>query len=788
MNQPVKHTPAPSCAADWVARATFFLLMALVMITLPLAPANELDASWRMALGKFFHDGLQFGRDVVFTYGPLGFLMGKTYAGSQFTSLIVWQLLQGVIFTLVIFRQGLRLDGYQRYVYFTFFFVFGITYEDSLHLQVIALVGFELLRLDEYSNSRVPTALHALLLGTLGLFKFTNLMLSSVFVACAIGLLLWRRQKLMATWLSSWYFGSFLLGWVLCRQNPLNLPAYLINSWEISQGYQETMGIPTPPEALHIGLVALALTIAYAIIFLRSLPDKARAVASTLALGSYIFLNWKHGYVRADGHMIGFFYAVLLPATAYPALLNDSNRSHGIQRLLTIAMVISALVGVNIALPGLVRGCLGNIQERFFTNFGSLQEPAALKQKYNGLLETARLSHDLPETRSIVGQASVDMLGYEQGVVLFNNFNYHPRPVFQSYSVYRPHLSKLNADFYSSSRAPEYVLFKLQTIDRRLVTFDDPEVLYLLAQRYSYIHTEKGYQLWHRNPGAFSATAVAPHLLHTATLAPGQPFMAEEFNKRPLWATVELKPSYLGALRGFAYKLPIVLLRVQDTQGVVTEYRMPLPQGRTGFIINPVVDDPVSYMRFAGGNPERLLRSISVIIDSKDRSYFSDEYIVTLSGLTPSTAGKEFFRQAQKRLFHMFNVIPVSYEAHTPLSEGEIDGKPMMVFHAPSELVLDLPKWGTEFTGTFGFMPGAYTGGGNTDGANFSVSWALGTEEVVMFERYLDPVHHVSDRGLQTFKVALPTRPGGRLLLRTDPGPRKSISWDWTAWGALTIK
>ena len=100
MNQPVKHTPAPSCAADWVARATFFLLMALVMITLPLAPANELDASWRMALGKFFHDGLQFGRDVVFTYGPLGFLMGKTYAGSQFTSLIVWQLLQGVIFKL----------------------------------------------------------------------------------------------------------------------------------------------------------------------------------------------------------------------------------------------------------------------------------------------------------------------------------------------------------------------------------------------------------------------------------------------------------------------------------------------------------------------------------------------------------------------------------------------------------------------------------------------------------------------------------------------------------------
>ncbi|MCP5531046.1 MAG: hypothetical protein H7A44_11470, partial [Opitutaceae bacterium] len=56
-------------------------------------PSVNLDASWRMALGKFLMDGKQFGTEVVFTYGPLGFLMGKTYYGSGFLyqAMLIWQ-------------------------------------------------------------------------------------------------------------------------------------------------------------------------------------------------------------------------------------------------------------------------------------------------------------------------------------------------------------------------------------------------------------------------------------------------------------------------------------------------------------------------------------------------------------------------------------------------------------------------------------------------------------------------------------------------------------------------
>ena len=63
-------------------RGLLFLLLTTVIFSFPNKPSFDLDASWRMALSQFFIDGLQFGRDVVFTYGPLGFVMGKTYSGN----------------------------------------------------------------------------------------------------------------------------------------------------------------------------------------------------------------------------------------------------------------------------------------------------------------------------------------------------------------------------------------------------------------------------------------------------------------------------------------------------------------------------------------------------------------------------------------------------------------------------------------------------------------------------------------------------------------------------------
>ncbi|MES1168681.1 MAG: hypothetical protein ABUL61_05885, partial [Oleiharenicola lentus] len=127
MDAPASPSAQPS-PLDWVFRTLGFVVLALISFSVPLFPAAELDASWRMALGKFLVEGRQFGTDIVFTYGPLGFVMGKTYWGGQWASLIGWYALQAVVMAGLVYWHAYRLTGYRRMFFFLFFFLFGLTY------------------------------------------------------------------------------------------------------------------------------------------------------------------------------------------------------------------------------------------------------------------------------------------------------------------------------------------------------------------------------------------------------------------------------------------------------------------------------------------------------------------------------------------------------------------------------------------------------------------------------------------------------------------------------------
>ena len=59
---------------SFAALITAFLL-ALTFLTVPRIPlTNGMESSWSAVLDYAHQKGLQFGTDVVYTYGPLGFL------------------------------------------------------------------------------------------------------------------------------------------------------------------------------------------------------------------------------------------------------------------------------------------------------------------------------------------------------------------------------------------------------------------------------------------------------------------------------------------------------------------------------------------------------------------------------------------------------------------------------------------------------------------------------------------------------------------------------------------
>lgn len=785
MPEPTK-VPIKSATRLWGERTVLFLLVATCIFTFPNKPSFDLDASWRMALGRFFLDGLQFGRDVVFTYGPLGFLMGKTYSGLMFWGLLAWQVVATGVFATLILYWGERLAGWPRLGYFAFFVLFGVTYEDALHMLMIALAGFELLR-------RVDRPWHwssgllLLMLATQSVAKFTNLMLAALAVLTIAGLALWQNQRGTAVRVLAWFGGSFLLGWVLCGQNPLNLPAYFVNSWYVSQGYQEVMGIATPAAPLWKALLILAVLAGCTVLNLFTQKNRPHSVAAAVFLGAFIHLNWKHGFVRADGHMVGFFYCALLPITAFPVLLDDAAPFGRLKRWALAGAGVLCVLGIRDTIPALVDSAHHILRNRIVSNFQRATHLAATRADYDQALQHELALYDLPHSRHVVGNRTLDVFGFDQAIAIYNKFNYRPRPVFQSYSAYTPELAKLNSDYYLSDRAPEFVLLKINSIDGRLPAMDDSAVLYHLTQRYTFVLNEKFFQLWQKSPAPVDPAA-QPQLLQRRELAAGEPWSFEAYNTQPLWVKIDLRPSLLGRLRTFFYKPPMLQLAIEDTKGLVRTYRLPTPIGRAGFIINPIIEDLTAFTYYAINKPERTTRRISLVLDPPDRKYFATTAQAEVSRLKPSVAAQEFFNPLNRERFYMFGVAPISFEAaNLPVNE-QIDGHEVMVIHTPSEMVFNVPAGATTLSGGFGLLNAAYANGNNTNGADFVITWSDGKETVEIYRRFLDPKNRPADRGVIRFQVDLKPYSNGRLYLRTLPGPYNDTGWDWTAWTAIEIK
>ncbi len=389
------------------------------------------------------------------------------------------------------------------------------------------------------------------------------------------------------------------------------------------------------------GVTVLIILGIYLLLYLFLDRDKPHAIASSAIMSAFVFLEWKHGFVRADDHMLVFFASALVLATAFPALLDDPPRLWWLQRaLLLIVGAISVwgiydLPKVIDDEPAYVQDALGNLEDNVRGNLSHTVHWTAFRRSYEDHLHDEKNKFDLPLTRGVIGNGTVDIIGYEQAVVLYNGFRYKPRPVFQSMSAYNPYLAQLNYDFFASPGAPDYAFVKIQTIDDRLPSLDDPLLLRLMVYRYEYVHTEKGYSLWKRRAQSSGMPDPSSHLLHTGNLALNATLELGDLAQKNLWVKIELRPSLAGRLRKFLYKPPVVNLVLEDMDGVTSEYTMPLSQARTGFILNPLIEDTEGYVNFAAGRPVRQIRSFKLEVPDADKAYFANAASIEISELPP---------------------------------------------------------------------------------------------------------------------------------------------------------
>jgi hypothetical protein len=786
----------PWPAPGWARAATALAALALWvgLLDFPKAtPPTDLDFSWSLALGHFLKNRRQAGADYFFSYGPLGYLVTPVYDPDLFGLKFGWEVAVNALYVLTILRltrgytspwaragvlAGVALLAHQL-----------VTLPDVLCLFVMLAQATSLLE----TGARRPAwsvLPRTLLMAALALVKFTLL----TYAACAVGVVfldLWRRgARRQAAECLIGFVGALLLVWCALGQNPAHLPAYFRGSLEVAAGYTESMALPGP--ALELGLAGAAvvgLAAAWAVGMARRDPQQ---VGRGLLVGLAVFLMWKNGFVRHDHHSFGFFALTLLLAVATPSLLHRSGEWSRVRPALAGAVGLLSVIGMQAALAkdllpfrhdplGLLKQAAAHGRRALSV----VANPAAARARLGREAEALARSYELPQTRSEVGSATVDLISYEQGLLLVNQLNWTPRPAFQSYFACTPWLLARNARFLEPPHGPDYVVFKLEPIDGRLPALEDSAALFPVFRHYQPVLVEKGYLLLKRQsgrPAPADAGSVGPprRVVHV-----GEEVPLEE-SGAPQKVHLEMQLTGRGRLAKQLYKLPPLFISVRTADGRAHRFRFIPHMARDGFLLSPLLATNYDVLQLYGRMPGRRVVAFRLEGEPGWDRFYKSRVLMTRESLPELVRHPLRADELDRIRYPAFATRPEEASSATAIAVEQVGGSNVLMVHAPGEMTFAVPPGAHRLSGSFGVLPPAYEVG-TTDGVLFRVETGTeGTVPVVLYERHLDPVRNPGDRGVQTLSVDLP-RDAGALRLRTLNLPGHTCEWDWSYWSGVRI-
>ena len=91
------------------------VVLFLNLLSWPAVPADEsLDGSWQLILTYANQEGLHFGDDVIFTYGPLGSLSSFSYSGYNHAGKFAFELFMRLCAVVFLFRFLPNLRPFEK--------------------------------------------------------------------------------------------------------------------------------------------------------------------------------------------------------------------------------------------------------------------------------------------------------------------------------------------------------------------------------------------------------------------------------------------------------------------------------------------------------------------------------------------------------------------------------------------------------------------------------------------------------------------------------------------------
>jgi hypothetical protein len=641
------------CSA-WLAgrQGRFAVLFLAASFSLPHLFRSDLvqglDAAWQQSLQAAATGSAVFGRDFLFTYGPLGYLFTRTPVNKLILVLYDFFILASL---LSVYRRLLPSPARPAQAILVLAVALITKYPVSGNPEAVlfGVAGYWLWRLSAGDSFGIPLA-GALAAAVLLFFSKANLgLIMLVLIPCySIGLLVCRRDWRRAVALAG---GFALLVWIGSACWRVQLGGYLRGSLELAGSYNEAMFIAFPAHSRFPLVFATAALLAAGIMASAFASLRAAVWRDWMMICPFVMLTaclfFENAFVRGDNVHTSRFFASMALVLAVWSLAFQRSRSVKVLLVLSllgtgferaalrsfapsspppppnVAMAVtnSATVVTNSATPlpsagqQLIRRL--SIPEwliplRYAREFWETPWRQDVQQLGAELRARAPEVTVPEDARTAIGRSSVDVMPWDSSLAIRSGLNLKQRPVIQSYCAFNRWLDEQNARFLASDNASDFVLYMAlfpNSIDERPAAWDESITKRTLIENYiPYMVFQQGQQftpagdphadlalvVLRRSPGA---REYEPISTNSVALALDQPLdIPASTNFQFLWLDVERTP--LGKLASLSCQTAELAAEMEYSDGTTKQYRAVLPILKTGVLINYRVESAEEMLRW----------------------------------------------------------------------------------------------------------------------------------------------------------------------------------------------
>jgi dolichol-phosphate mannosyltransferase len=552
-----------------------------------------------VALHEAFLRGLHFGSDLVFTFGPWGFLLNgfhpRTIDLMFFlrTAIVVIGLL--TLWKAIEKRSGRRsfAVGTTALLAVAAYVCWSDTYLLFIPL-LILLEGFE--RADGKSSTLYYLLIVA---GTLlGLAKFSMMVMVTAAVA-AVAVDEIRRRSF--PWSATVHAVAVATFWLIARQRLADFLPFVRSSLELASGYGEAMGVN---DVLYSArsfrpflLSALSFTVILAVIELRR--SFFRGVLLLGGWSALLLLLFKSAFVRADHFHIAPASGVLL-LTQVTYLTMRVRRERVICWLLIIPIAFSVYLVELFGDRSIVRDVSGALRASSRNVVRLVCWPSFREEMY-------RIHRDaLATTATPPLPMRADIYPAPFGIILRPGFTWQPRPAYVSYAVYTPRLARLNASWLEKN-GPPYVLFDIETIDHQLPSLQDGASWALLLSHYD-LKGEAGKHLILQRRATPASAGLTLTMTRRARFGEKVLLPAQDLT----FARITIDLTERGKLESVLYRTPALRIRVGLADGTEKKFRFIRRMAESEFLLSPLVEKRSDFAALYSGKNERVVKWIVI--------------------------------------------------------------------------------------------------------------------------------------------------------------------------------